>query len=75
MMVNKNGLIYNDDDYMYFDDNEFKFAKINYEKDVHNGRCYMLEDSKHINGALAKRRISKKVFDKTLAELKKLIPS
>ena len=74
MMINKNGLIYNDNNYMYFNDNEFKFEKIHYERDVYNGRCYMLEDGKCVAGALAKRRISKKVFDKTLAELKKLIP-
>ena len=73
-----NGLIYNDNSHFYCNDNNFMFDNVNYEKDVDNGRCYILVYScclrKDCDGKLVRKRISSVSYNQALLKLKEMIP-
>lgn len=56
-------------------DNDFVYEYSNYERDACTGRYYRLTESTSLkpemDGALAKRRISKSVYESCLEEAKK----
>lgn len=49
------------------DENSFVYNFVNYEKDECNGRCYILTESCNLrpemNGALVRKRVSKKEYE------------
>ncbi len=57
-------------------ENSFVYNYINYEKDEYNGRYYMLVESCNLrhemDGALVRKRISKKVYEEALKKVKEL---
>ena len=52
------------------DKNRLEYNYVNYEKDEYNGRCYILVESCNLkpemDGALVRKRISKKVYEEAL---------
>ena len=52
------------------DKNSFVYNFVNYEKDEYNGRCYILVGDCNLkpemDGALVRKRISKKVYEEAL---------
>lgn len=75
----QNGLICNNNNHFYCNDNNFMLDGINYEKDEYNGRCYRLEDScclrTDCDGKLVRRRISVTDYKQLLEKLQAMIPS
>ena len=75
----QNGLICNNDNHFYCNDNSFMLDRINYEKDEYNGRCYRLEDScclrADCDGKLVRKRISAATYNQLLGKLKAMIPT
>ena len=67
----QNGLICNNNNHFYCDDNNFMLDGINYEKDEYNGRCYRAD----CDGKLVRKRISRIAYFKCLDRLKSMIPT
>lgn len=57
-------------------ENDFTYNFYGYERDVENGRCYILVESCNLrpemDGALVKKRISKSEYEKALNDCKKI---
>ena len=73
-----NGLICNNNNHFYYNDNNFMLDGINYEKDEYNGRCYRLEDSCCLRAdcdGKSVRRILGTDYKQLLDKIKALIPT
>lgn len=75
----QNGLICNNNNHFYCNDNNSMLDGIDYERDEYNGRCYRLEESSCLradcDGKLARRRISNTEYLMQLGALKAMIPT
>lgn len=61
------------------DENSFVYNFSNYEKDKYNGRYYILVESCNLrpemDGALVRKKISKKAYEEALKKVKELTES